>query len=279
MIKEIKIALKSPWLLITSLIVTALCFTVPVYTDEKTLSNLMVIEILKNFTKEQISQDVGCIALTICQNSISGYLVLAMPFIAAIPCIPQFLEERNSGFIRMDIIREQKKSYFLRKAITSVLCAGIAVMIGFIIYSVIIQCIFPSADDLGMSLAEQKDYALYKPVIHYIKLYIGMFVFGAVSVALALLFSSFIRNKYIVLCCPFLLNYVMQMCVNKMVSSMMHAGNDNYQIFEMFYTYSCVNFLEGEKAAQYSALFYGGLLLFTIVLYVMISGKRRDIGA
>ena len=137
-----------------------------------------------------------------------------MPIIAALPFVTAFCNERNTGSIRLNIVRTGKLRYYIGKFVSAVISAGLAVTLGCAVFVAIVYPIFPTVDDckeLSRSFFIEDNFSMATELWHFFS---GAFIYGAVSVLPAFFMSSFVKNHYIITCVPFMLAYIQKVALN-----------------------------------------------------------------
>ena len=104
-----------------------------------------------------------------------------------------------------------------------------------------------------------------------------MFLYGFISTAPAVMLTSFVRNKYLVMCIPFFFKYaITQTCIK--LSSDTEQSVNMQKITNIIAPDSVVNaFYYPEK---YAILIYNlFLVILAFTLYTVIYNRRFDSGA
>lgn len=185
--------------------------------------------------------------------------------------------------MRFNITRTGSLRYYLSKFCSAFLCGGSAVLFGYIIFGVIVRIIFPplsqyelSADDLSFVLVNNKDELT--GVLRYM---LSAFLYGAISTMPALFISSFCKNPYLITCVPFMVTYMWQITVQKLIAnSMMKEDFDRASILENFYPNSIMNlsYYTAFADTKYILFFNFGIILFSVIGFIVIMNMRPDKG-
>lgn len=109
-----------------------------------------------------------------------------------------------------------------------------------------------------------------------------MFLYGAVCAAPAIMFTSLIRNKYLVLCIPFFIKYaVNQTCIklqSQAVSDYNNVDTEKMKISSIVNP-DALSYLSDFGNDKKLVLIYNGALLFSAaVIYLIIQSRRLDSG-
>jgi len=174
-----------------------LCFTSSVYIDGLTGKEYSAFEVIANKSEPVFSLFTSSSLL---HASVSPYLTIFIPILSSLPFVTGFCVERLDGNMRFVITRNGKYIYYISKYISAVFSGGIAVMIGFILYSAVICFVFSNE---SLSVTE------------LIKMYAGMGIYGIISVLPAFFLSAFIKNKYMICCFPFIFMHFYYTTVSK----------------------------------------------------------------
>lgn len=215
---ELKKTVFSYGFILCIVITCLLCFTSSVYADSFTGKEYSTFEIIANKSKSVFSSFTSSRLL---HTSVSPYLTLFIPVLSSLPFVTGFCAERLGGNIRFVITRIGKYKYCVSKFGSAVISGGTAVMVGFMLYSAAICCLFSNE---GLSASE------------LIKMYIGMGVYGMISVLPAFFLSAFIKNKYMICCFPFIFMHFYYTSVSK-VQDIFNARDRWDIVFKMSFLY------------------------------------------
>lgn len=233
-----------------------LCFASTIYTDGFTGKEYTVLEVIADRNK---LPQIGLSPLDIVRSSVNPYLTLFLPVLSSIPFVTLFCAERLSGNIRFIITRTGKLTYALSKFFSAVISGALTVTIGFIMYSLVIFVVFG------------RDGALSD----LIRIYTGTAIYGAVSVLPAFLLSSFIRNKYMICCFPFIFMHFYYTVLAKLQDHYI----DNWKVIlkiNMLYTSNIKDiFFTHDKS---TVMLYTVLTVAVFAVYTLIMNRRLDNG-
>ena len=164
--------------------------------------------------------------------------------------------------MRFVIIRSGKYKYCVSKFISAVLSGGTAVMSGFMLYSIAICFSFSNE---GLS------------AIELIKMYIGMGIYGMISVLPAFFLSAFIRNKYMICCFPFIFMHFYYTTVSK-VQDIFNARDRWDIVIKMYFLYPS-NIKEVLFDVNAGIIIYHAVLaIAALVGFTVIMNRRLDYG-
>ncbi len=162
-----------------------------VYTEPQTGERFMFVSL---FYEENVKEafESGAISLqSIYMGYDNSYLWLFCPIIVGIPCI---LINRTERFI---MFRLGKNKYLLSKYFSSIFASGLIMVVAYMTFASI--CMAISRENMW-------DENLVRKLL-------SVFCLGVLSSLPSLVLSEFVRNKYLILCIPFVLNYFMYMFV------------------------------------------------------------------
>lgn len=236
-----------------------LCFTSSVYTDSLTGKEYSVFEVISNKSRSAFSSFTSS---QILHASVSPYLTLFIPVLSSLPFVTSFCAERLGGNMRFVITRSGKYKYCISKFISAVLSGGTAVMVGFILYSAVVCFAFSNEE-------------LY--VLELIKMYVGMGIYGMISVLPAFFLSAFIKNKYMICCFPFIFMHFYYTSVSK--AQDIFNARDRWDIVLKMY------FLYPSNIKEVLFDFNSGIIIYHAVLaiaalvgFTVIMNRRLDYG-
>lgn len=264
-------------------VTTILCFTASVYNDSDIGKSYSVFEVLFALDKSIIASDRSLSSLIVFQYALSGYVSMFMPIIVAFPFMVSFCSERNSGLMRMTIPRSGKYPYYFSKFLASFISGGLAVLIGTAVFGIVCALIFPDISSYDIS-AEELQWILPDGVFPaVVKVLLGGFLYGAISTLPAFFLSSFCKNPYIITCLPFMLVFVWNTAVSKIVSKGFETGNyEVYTRLSPFMPDSIMNVLrysDGNGVIINTLIFNGAYLAILLAGHIAIMNKRTDKGA
>ncbi len=199
--------------------------------------------------------------------SCGNMTVMFLPILSALPFVSMFCSERESGLLRLSVSRAGKLPYALSKAISAVVSAGLGIMFGYLLYGCAILPFF--AWDRGFS-------GLWDAFV----LLVGMFALGGFSVLPAMFLSSFVKNKYLICCFPFILSNFLYIGISRLSTSLMRT--ENYALMSIvdnlrpdYVRFAVAGYLEDPL---FSILYYPGVTLLACAGFMLIFGRRFDLG-
>ena len=119
--------------------------------------------------------------------------------------------ERHNGMTGFLLIRSQNAKYCATKVTAGVLTGGILFMTANIVFGLMMFIAFPAY--ISFSVDEQMMYADWygtgsMVLIYVVKRLIGSFLYGMAASMFGIGAAIFFRDRYMLLCLPFLLNYI-----------------------------------------------------------------------
>lgn len=263
------------------LLTAVLCFTAPTYHDLTTDRSYSVFESFFSFKREFIESDTQFASVNVFQNGLGGYITMFLPIIVAFPFMVSFCAERNSGLMRFTISRTGCLRYYLSKFLSVIIGGGLAAMLGYALYGLVVYGFFPNLNSYEMDEFMQEMYPDGQAV-QVLKMLLSAFIYGAVTTLPAFLISSFSRNPYLITCVPFLMVYIWNTAINKLVLKAWET--DNYELSEKLFDFqpdsarrlAFIN--EWNASTQRIVIFNSVLVVGVIVLFSVIMNLRKDRG-
>lgn len=270
----------------------ALCLSSPIFADDLKNETYSVVDVLRRFDQRLMLEHAEMNRLIVSMKGNGGWLSLFIPIIAGFSFVPMLCDEYHAGAVRSAVFRSSIFCYHTDKFVISCISGGVAVMLGYGIYICIVYVMFPGTDlysgELHSLICEEMSgmfplpFALGEKGTIFLKLG-EVFLYGLISVLPATFLSSLTRNKYLVLCIPFFIQYgITQICTKMRFAAL----GDAEQIQE--WLVRLVNVVQPDSIAdlaQYAsdvkfiALYH---LLWMLVLYagyMLIVRRRVDYGA
>lgn len=223
-----------------------------------------------------MESNVSFCSLSVFKNALSGYSAMFLPILASFPFVSSQSAERNSGNIRFSIFRAKRLKYYLSKFICCVISGGICVMLGIMLFGIFSFFVFP-----GLECYPSLDLEFYAPdgiFAEAARKLLSAFIYGCVNTLPAFFLSSFCRNRYIILCIPFLMRFMQDTAIKKII---VNTYDDN--------TYQTVFPFQCHAPSQIPYLEAGAMLYSTVAVavisaalilcgYIIIMERRTDKG-
>ena len=223
MFHEIKLEFKKniyvPYIFIEIIGIIILCLSATGETDMngKQISIFSLI-----FQELPANTDVLKSALSLWQAGIGGWLVVFAPMLLSMGYILLISEERRNGQIRFHILRSGNWKYCISKLCSGALAGGIVFLIGYALSGLLMLVRFPSIRTFS---AEEQEILLMGSSISVviIKKLIGAFLYGMFGSVFGIGVAIVFRDKYMLVCLPFMINYIYQQILTKMATDAMAA--------------------------------------------------------
>lgn len=262
------------WLCI--LMTVLLLFFAEIHTDNTTLNRYSVIRGLTDFSREELAEEFEFCNISVVQNARSGWFMLFAPILGAFCFVPILTTEREENVLRFQIFRASRLKYYIADFFAGVVSAGAATALGYAFFSAIVSPLFPS-------ISEMSDFAknmLESTELNFPKLLLGMWCFGAFWSAPAMLLTSILRNKYLIMCIPFFLKYGLTQTYQK-ISQNIYAGE--FPETKTLKILSAANpdgiiWINEFNRVPVITLF-AILALILLAIYLIVTMKRSDCGA
>ena len=264
-----------------ALLTAVLCFTAPTYHDLTTDRSYSVFESFFSFKRDFMQSDQQFASLNVFQNGLGGYITMFLPIIVAFPFMVSFCAERNSGLMRFTISRTGCLRYYLSKFLAVMIGGGLAAMLGYAIYGAVVYGFFPNVNSYEL---DEFYYEMHpdSQTVEVLKMLLSAFIYGAITTLPAFLISSFSRNPYLITCVPFLMVYIWNTAINKLVLKAWE--NDDTELAQKLFDFTPdssrnIAFLtEWNESAQRIVIFNSVLVVGVVVLFSVIMNLRRDRG-
>ena len=256
-----------------------LCFTSVAYTDFDTGKQYSAFEAAFTLDMDFMKKHHEFFWYTVFSGCIGQYLSMLLPIITAFPFIPNFCAERNSGLIRYTIIRTGKLRYCFSKFITALICGGIAVLMGTLLFGGFCYLRFLKPDDfnelvaMGGVLPERFE-ILTMSVRRNL---LGTFLFGMISAVPAFLLSAFIKNRYIITCIPFMAMYMYSTVIQKIYADKNYDWDFYTKNFYLFHD-SLLNYWNAGDYFYRLVIFNVSAVVISFVVFCFAMCRKADVG-
>lgn len=257
------------------LISAGLFFTNQAYIEPSGGKMYAVIEVMLHWNSEMVHTEHSFAAQCLLLNAVSGYLLMFIPILAAFPFIPNFCAERNSGMIRLVIGRTGKFRYYAGKFLSAMIGGGLAVLLGYLLYGVIIIGTFPDIKTYGDAVVNRSMYSW----TNIAKCGAGILLYGACSAIPAFLMASFVKNRYLITCIPFMLVYLFSSGLTRMSYYGEETGSNLLMKLSFILRPDTVCYLDRLNAdVKYALVINFIWVLVAFILFVSIMNRRWDTG-
>ena len=265
-----------------------LAFTGFAYRDESNDKSYSIFEAFFSFDRSFIESRSEFAWTTLFSSGLSGYISMFIPIIVAFPFMVSFCAERNNGLMRFTITRAGKLRYYLSKFTASLLGGGLAVAFGMILFGIVVRIAFPSIYSYGLD-PESLQWTVPNGEMSIVwRVLLSSFIYGAFSTLPAFFLSSFCRNPYIITCLPFMLVYVWQTAISKLITRIfdLNASFDqNYMDRLTAFAPDSSRYLASVDFGELTYLhkcvliFNGAYLAVFLIGFIVIMNLRTDQGS
>lgn len=223
------------WLAVLATSLILITGTIGSYENDEKFN---IIELVTSHSRSEISSTIECDVLTTIYNGSNSYIWMFLPVLAGMPLIPLLCAERKNRAMRYELFRVSKFKFAVGKLFSAMISGGMVFALAYLAFSLVILICLPQKGNLqdivDTSLLFEVSYAGYWRVVEKLGLpfflitkFMMVFLYGALSSLVAYVLSSFVTNKYIVLCTPFIINYMVTMAVDKYGSTPMSYEHPN----------------------------------------------------
>ena len=192
-------------------------------------------------------------------------LCISLPFVMRVSA------ERTSGYIRFANYYAGTGKYVLVKGLAGLLCGGFLAVAGFLCYIVVLL--------LGVSihgLDSLPDGAGTAALC--LRLALGMFFYGAFSIGWIYPFAGWVKDKYVLLCIPFLCRYLyLQILFQVSLWLLETQEGVGLERISKMYPDSII-FSSGQNMDWPGLGLRGLLVLAAAALWLLMMKRRRDLG-
>ena len=254
--------------------VCLLCLFSEVSLLEDTGKKFTVIEIIvrKSELKSRLERTMLDVAYVILNNS-NNWFSLFVPIAASFSFAPLLCDEHEFMFSRSEIFRSSRIRYSFSEFFTSTLMGGFAVALGFVLFSLICFGFFPknaTAEDINEKV---------KATVYLARL-MHMFFYGVIYSAFAAFLAAITKNKYLVICVPFFMKYLLNLLSYKIMSIPLQESR--YHLIKKVAVVIDPDALSGfsglGELKKRVAVYNAGLYLVLLLLYILIRERKFDCG-
>ncbi len=277
-IQELKKNFYPPYILVPVLGTLCLCLTAQGDTGGMG-ERIPVFSLILNNNVTETGEQITKSVLYLWKEGLGNWLQLFAPLLLTSGYIAQLSDERQSGQVQFQLLRSGNFRYCVSKILSGALTGGILLTAGYALYGILLSFFFPPFT--GFDFDQQSYYLeLYfenSVYLYTVRRLTGVFLYGMfVSVygtGVAVLF----RDKYMLVCLPFLLNYIYEQMLHKLIIDDLAQGAESVEWIEAFYPVS-VSRLSFDRYQAVSVLLM--LFLYAVITVLFyFSVKRGNYGA
>jgi len=267
-----------------------LCFCTGIYTDSRNNNMYSAIKSLVEFDREFMLNSTSFCSYSVASKGAGSWLTMFIPIISAFTFIPLICDRCESKFVRLSIFRSSKLSYRTAEFLTACISGGLAVMLGYMLFTGFVYILFPNINeyspDLQAMLSEELSYIYPEASKHGHAYLLGIksleiFLYGAVSAVPSVMLTCLMRNKYLVMCIPFFLKYaVTQTSIKLSARAFSDWQNPDIKLSEFASIISPDAILNSYSSPlMRQIILYNGVLVSAAFLfYIIVYGRRSDCG-
>lgn len=267
-----------------------LCFGTGIHSDMTTNNEYSIMRSLTSFDREYMLSSTDFSSISVALKGAGSWLTMFIPIISSFAFIPLVCDESESKSIRNALFRSSKIKFYLSKFITATLSGGLAIMIGYMLFSGIVFILFPNIREyppetfeiyqktLSLSYTSISDYGLTSALL--IK-HVEMFIYGAVAAIPSIMLTAISKNKYIVMCIPFFFKYALtQTCAKLSAQAYSSFDNTNEGLIKFSNTINPDSVLNIFEIANRELIIIYHIVIIVIALtfYLFIQLRRLDCG-
>lgn len=268
-----------------------LCFSADIYEDFGNGNKYSAFKALMEFDRDFMLSNTAFCSLEVIQSSTGSWLSLFIPIVASFSFVPIICDEYEAKAIRFEIFRSSKLCYHSSKFIVACLSGGLAIMLGFGLFTAIEYLLFPNISEYQSGMQE-----MYKEmlIIQYpdisesgytvvvVQKLISMFMYGAVCSAPVMMLTIIVRNKYLVVCIPVFIKYALnQTCIKLKTQA---VADYKSMDMELLRAVGIVNPDALAILSQYGedkkdVLMYNSIIIaISFIVYLIIALRKVDSG-
>ncbi len=222
-----------PYMLTGVLGIVFLGFVNTVYDSEG--MQVPVFILMLRYLEGKVFGDISMCGWVLWGNVISGWLAVFAPLLLTFSYIAVLSGERQDGLTQFELIRFGNLKYSITKVASGALFAGMVFVLAYIVLGLLFAVAFPPLSDF--SREEQEIFWGGYPAVYVLKKLAGGFVYGTFSGMFGIGVAVWFRDKYMLICLPFLLNYVYQQILLKAATARYASGAESAEWLEAFLPY------------------------------------------
>ena len=206
-----------------------------------------------------------------------SYLWMFAPVLAGLPLSVLICGERKNSLTRFEVFRVGKKKYIIHKLFAGMVSGGLIFVMGHIIYLLVLYLLMYETKDVDMYGFGVNDYMVNNSQICkfafskigmagliFLK-FVSVFLYGMFSTVITFAISSFMKNKYMVLCVPMIINYFWIMIAGKQTNAVRLLKP---QMLENVFSVE----------DKYILILFAGLVVVSAIIYMACLERRCDCG-
>lgn len=253
-----------------------LLFSAEVYTDYDTQDRYSVFRALTSLSREELCAEQELCGIMVIQNARGGWFTLFAPIITAFCFVPTMCAEREENAVRFQIFRTAKLKYSITKFLSGIISGGLAMALGYVIFSGAAMLLFPNVSEMTDSAKQM----LGDITLDFPRLVVTTWLFGAFWSVPLMFLTSVLRNKYLVMCIPFFLKYGLTQSHHKILENTFSAEEIDEKMMKLanFIDPDGLLWINDSTRLNVISLF-GIVSVLFFAAYIIIMQKRGDCGA
>lgn len=253
-----------------------LLFSAEIYFDYITQTRYSAFHVLTHFSREELSSRYELCSAVVAQNARSGWFTFFAPVLAAFCFVPTICTEREQNAIRFQIFRSSKLNFQISQFLSGVISGGLAMAIGYIIFAAAVMILFPGVSEMNDFSAE-----MFTGVnFNLLDLTFKVWLFGLFWSVPAMLLTSVLRNKYLIMCIPFFVKYGLDQTYQKLCQNSISQEKTDQNLLNFAIIINPNGLLWINAGNRLSvSLMFGITAVIMFAAFVVIEQKRGDCGA
>lgn len=266
----------SPGFLLCVAMTVLLLFAAEVYYDFDTQTRYSVFRALTYLTPDEHAANYELCSQMVIKNACSGWFSLFAPIIAAFCFVPTVCTERGEKAVRFQIFRTTRLKYSLSQFFSGVISGGAAISLGYIIFAALVMGLFPDIGEMSEFAAD----VLLETTFDLPYQILKMFLFGAFWSIPAMLLTSVLNNKYLIMCIPFSLKYGLKQLHQKISQDAFSAVSSDKNAISLANAINPDGILwVYDETRLVTWLVFGISAALMFAAFIIINRKRVDCGA
>lgn len=178
--------------------------------------------------REAAAGNINRSALYLWKEGFGYWMTFYAPLLLSFGYIAVLSGERQSGQVQFALLRSGNFRYCTAKVVSGAFTGGVILAVSYALFGLLMAVWFPPFSSYPME--DQSFFlGLYtssSATVFVIKHLVGAFLYGMCASAFGIGVAVVFRDKYMLLCLPFLLNYMIEQTLQKMALDQMAAGED-----------------------------------------------------
>lgn len=209
-----------------------------------------LFELARQIHGGKVAADISFSVPVIWKQGLGSWLVLFAPLLVSFGYIVTLSSERQNGQMKFELIRSGNLCYSISKIVSGILFCGMVFAGGYALFGLCLRLFFPAMSSFPAE--EQWYYLEFYPgnslALFVVQRLLGAFFFGVFAGVFGIGVAVFFEDRYMLICLPFLLNYIYQQVLQKAAGEKYAAGADAVWL-EAFFPASFANLSAGWRWA------------------------------